>query len=66
MQKMEAMTNTPVRKILRLILGDQLNVNHSWFTKVDDAVTYLLMEVRSETDYAQHHVQKILGFFFFA
>lgn len=57
------MTTTPVRKILRLILGDQLNVNHSWFAKVDDAVTYVLMEVRSETDYAQHHVQKILGFF---
>ena len=49
-------------KTLRLILGDQLNINHSWFNAVDDTVTYLLMEIRSETDYAQHHIQKIIGF----
>ncbi len=50
-------------KTLRLILGDQLNINHSWFKKVDASVTYLLMEVRSETDYARHHIQKVIGFF---
>lgn len=50
-------------KILRLILGDQLNINHSWFKKKDDAITYVLMEVRTETDYAKHHIQKVLGFF---
>ena len=50
-------------KTLRLILGDQLNVNNSWFQTVDPTVTYLLMEVRSETDYACHHIQKVLGFF---
>ena len=50
-------------KTLRLILGDQLNINHSWFKSVDDSVTYVLMEIRSETDYAQHHIQKVLGFF---
>lgn len=48
---------------LRLILGDQLNYNHSWFTKLDDNVIYLMIELRSETDYTQHHIQKILGFF---
>lgn len=48
---------------LRLILGDQLNSAHSWFTRPDADVLYVLMEVRSETDYAQHHVQKVLGFF---
>jgi len=50
-------------KILRLILGDQLNSNHSWFSKVDKEVTYVLMEIQSETNYAQHHIQKVLGFF---
>ncbi|MCZ4221912.1 cryptochrome/photolyase family protein [Pedobacter rhodius] len=50
-------------KTLRLILGDQLNINHSWYKTVDDSVSYVLMEIRSETDYTQHHIQKILGFF---
>lgn len=50
-------------KTLRLILGDQLNSNHSWFKTKDDTVTYLLMEILTETDYATHHIQKIVGFF---
>ncbi len=50
-------------KTLRLILGDQLNHQHSWFKNVDDSVTYVLMEIRSETDYAKHHTQKVIGFF---
>jgi len=48
-------------KILRLILGDQLNTNHSWFNKVDDKIIYVLMEIRPETDYLKHHLQKLLG-----
>jgi deoxyribodipyrimidine photolyase-related protein len=43
-------------KTVRLILGDQLNSNHSWFNTVDDSVVYVMMEVRSETDYT-HHIQ---------
>jgi len=50
-------------KKIRLILGDQLNRSHSWFRTVDDSVTYVMMEIRSETDYAQHHIQKIVGIF---
>lgn len=50
-------------KTLRLILGDQLNLNHSWFKTINVDVTYVLMEVRSETDYCKHHIQKVLGFF---
>lgn len=50
-------------RILRLILGDQLNSKHTWFKKVEPNVTYVLMEIRSETDYAQHHIQKVVGFF---
>ena len=52
-----------MKKTLRLILGDQLNLNHSWFTTVDDSVTFVMMEIRSETDYAQHHIQKVVGIF---
>ena len=52
-----------MQKTLRLILGDQLNINHSWYQTVDDSVTYVLMEIRTETDYATHHIQKIVGFF---
>jgi deoxyribodipyrimidine photolyase-related protein len=50
-------------RTLRLILGDQLNPRHSWFQKTDATVIYVLMEVRQETDYVTHHVQKILAFF---
>jgi deoxyribodipyrimidine photolyase-related protein len=50
-------------KTLRLLLGDQLNSNHSWFKTIDDSVTYVMMEIRTETDYATHHIQKIVGFF---
>ncbi|UKT64533.1 cryptochrome/photolyase family protein [Pedobacter mucosus] len=49
--------------VLRLILGDQLNIKHSWFKTVDKNVLYVLMEIRSETDYVWHHIQKVLGFF---
>ncbi|UOD49625.1 cryptochrome/photolyase family protein [Orrella daihaiensis] len=48
---------------LRLILGDQLNSQHSWFTQHDPQVHYILMEVRQETDYVLHHAQKVLGIF---
>ena len=50
-------------KILRLILGDQLNIKHSWFNTTDDSITYCLFEMRQETDYVQHHIQKVIGFF---
>ncbi|MGD9053888.1 MAG: cryptochrome/photolyase family protein, partial [Desulfobacterales bacterium] len=50
-------------KILRLILGDQLNEKHSWFQKPDNAVVYVMMEIRQETDYVKQHVQKVLAFF---
>jgi len=50
-------------KILRLILGDQLNSQHSWFQHPDPAITFCMMEVREEATYVTHHVQKILAFF---
>lgn len=48
---------------LRLILGDQLNASHSWYSKHDDGVLYLIAELRQETDYVRHHVQKVCAFF---
>jgi deoxyribodipyrimidine photolyase-related protein len=48
---------------LRLILGDQLNAAHSWFKRPDDRVTYVIMEIRQETDYVKHHIQKVAAFF---
>ncbi|WP_343487750.1 cryptochrome/photolyase family protein [Allomuricauda sp. d1] len=50
-------------KKLRLILGDQLNHNHSWFTTTNDKIIYLMAEMRQETDYVKHHVQKVAAFF---
>ncbi|TRO65584.1 cryptochrome/photolyase family protein [Christiangramia sabulilitoris] len=50
-------------KTLRLILGDQLNHKHSWYNGDQDHITYLIMEMRQETDYVTHHIQKVIGFF---
>lgn len=51
------------KKILRLILGDQLNIQHNWFRERSDRVYYVMMEMHQETDYVTHHIQKIVGFF---
>jgi deoxyribodipyrimidine photolyase-related protein len=48
---------------LRLILGDQLNPQHSWFSSPNADVIFVMMEVRSETDYVLHHAQKIISIF---
>jgi deoxyribodipyrimidine photolyase-related protein len=48
---------------VKLILGDQLNLNHPWFEKANDDVLFIMMEVRSETDYVKHHIQKVVAIF---
>jgi len=53
----------PQPKTLRLILGDQLDELHSWFRTPDKNVTYVMMEIRQETDYVKHHIQKVAAFF---
>jgi deoxyribodipyrimidine photolyase-related protein len=50
-------------KILRLLLGDQLNSQHSWFNEVDENTIYLMAEMSQETDYVKHHIQKVVAFF---
>ena len=48
---------------LRLILGDQLNLQHSWFSASNTATLYVIAEVKEETQYTRHHVQKVCAFF---
>ena len=48
---------------LRLVLGDQLNPDHSWFATVNSSVSYVFMEVLQEADRVVQHIQKITGFF---
>ena len=55
------MSNSP--KKLRLILGDQLNINHSWYAQQDESVMYLIAELHQESNYVRHHIQKLCGFF---
>lgn len=50
-------------KTLRLILGDQLNPSHSWYKQKDDDTLYLIAELKQETDYVKHHIQKLCAFF---
>ncbi|ATD00245.1 cryptochrome/photolyase family protein [Pseudoalteromonas spongiae] len=48
---------------LRLILGDQLNAQHSWFKEKSHNVTYVIAELYQEASYTTHHIQKISAFF---
>ena len=50
-------------KTLRLILGDQLNAQHSWFSTVNNEYTFVMIESREEGSYAPHHIQKVVGIF---
>ena len=50
-------------KTLRLILGDQLNSKHSWYASKSESNIYCMFEMRQETDYVKHHIQKVVGFF---
>lgn len=50
-------------KQLRLVLGDQLNTEHTWFNAVDDDTLYVMMEIKQETGYVLHHAQKVIAIF---
>ncbi|MEO2281029.1 cryptochrome/photolyase family protein [Pseudoalteromonas pernae] len=56
------MTQTHYKEI-RLILGDQLNANHSWFKTKQENVLYIIAELHQEMHYTKHHIQKIQCFF---
>lgn len=50
-------------KKLKLVLGDQLDLAHSWFEQIDDNEIYVIAELMQEATYTQHHVQKVCAFF---
>jgi len=50
-------------KELRLILGDQLNENHSWFQNKSDEILYVMVESLSELTYVKQNAIKIQIFF---
>lgn len=50
-------------KELRLILGDQLNINHSWFKSQSDEILYVMVESLSELSYVKQNAIKIQIFF---
>jgi deoxyribodipyrimidine photolyase-related protein len=50
-------------KHLKLILGDQLNAQHSCFRAFDDDVVFVIAELHQEANYTKHHIQKITAFF---
>lgn len=52
-----------MKKTLRLILGDQLNLKHSWFHDKDENIIYFMAEMKQETNYVKHHIQKVVAFF---
>ncbi|GGE39762.1 cryptochrome/photolyase family protein [Psychroflexus planctonicus] len=52
-----------MKKTLRLILGDQLNAKHSWFSEKNENVVYFMAEMKQETNYVKHHIQKVVAFF---
>ncbi len=52
-----------MKKTLRLILGDQLNEKHSWYQNKHENMYYVIMEMKQETDYVTHHIQKVIAFF---
>ncbi len=60
---MDEVTRMENVKQIRLILGDQLNLQHSWFSNVEPDTLYLMVELKQETEYATHHIQKICAFF---
>jgi deoxyribodipyrimidine photolyase-related protein len=50
-------------KCLRLILGDQLDIHHSWFKEQSADILYVMMEIETELKYVTHHIQKVVAFF---
>jgi len=50
-------------KTLRLVLGDQLNHQHSWWSDDPKNIVVVMVESKTETGYVDHHIQKVIAFF---
>jgi len=48
---------------ISLILGDQLNHQHSWYTEPREDTLFVIAELHEEASYVPHHAQKICAFF---
>ena len=48
---------------INLILGGQLNHEHSWFTEPREDTLFVIAELYEEASYVPHHAQKICAFF---
>ena len=53
----------PHYSTLRLVLGDQLDIRHSWFEQRDSGTLYVIAELHQEATYVRQHVQKLCAFF---
>ena len=50
--------------IIRLVLGDQLNIEHSWYQQASQHdYVYVMMELTSKASQPVMHIQKVVGFF---
>lgn len=50
-------------KTLRLVLGDQLNHKHSWWSEETKNIVVAMVESKTETGYVKHHIQKVIAYF---
>jgi deoxyribodipyrimidine photolyase-related protein len=57
------MPKSKTHHTIRLVLGDQLNQQHSWYKKIHEDIVYVFMEVKQESAYVSHHIQKVVAFF---
>ncbi len=48
---------------VKLVLGDQLNAQHSWFQQLSNDVLFVVAELKQEQEYVSHHGQKQVAFF---
>ena len=62
-QKIDSLSNVHQINNVRLILGDQLNAQHSWFQEISNSIVYVIAEVYEEATYVRHHIQKVSAFF---
>ena len=59
----EPKKDTAPARVLRLVLGDQLDKHHSWFSCIDANHLYVVAELVQEQCYVRHHIQKSAAFF---
>ncbi|MDR9826911.1 cryptochrome/photolyase family protein [Vibrio sp. FNV 38] len=59
---MDSLGNGKTYQKVRFVLGDQLNLQHSWFDNYSEGVLYVIAELVQEQTYVKHHAQKQVAF----